>query len=43
MQIAYDKKCEQIILLKDGIIEDKGNYNELIKRSEFFRKLALVK
>ena len=42
-RISTIEKCEQIILLKDGIIEDKGNYNELIKRSEFFRKLALVK
>ena len=42
-RISTIEKCEQIILLKDGIIEDKGDYNELVKRSEFFRKLALIK
>ena len=42
-RISTIEKCQQIILLKNGKIEDSGNYQELIKRSTFFRKLALVK
>ena len=34
-RISTIEKCEQIIVLKDGMIEDKGEYNELVKRSEF--------
>ena len=41
-RISTIENCEQIIVLKDGKIEDKGNYNELVKRSEFFRKIALI-
>ena len=41
-RISTIENCGKIILLKDGKLEDQGKYNELIERSSFFRKLALI-
>jgi ABC-type multidrug transport system fused ATPase/permease subunit len=36
------QKCDNIIILKDGQIVDKGIYNELIETSKEFKKLSLT-
>lgn len=40
-RLSTVEKCDQIVLLEQGQIADKGTYNELLKHSTAFQKMAI--
>ena len=36
-------KFDEILVLKDGFLEETGSYQQLIKEGDFFRKLVEAK
>jgi ATP-binding cassette subfamily C protein len=41
-RITTVKKCDVIIFLKNGVISDMGNYDELLERNPDFQNLAMA-
>ncbi|PZA00696.1 ABC transporter ATP-binding protein [Gammaproteobacteria bacterium 2W06] len=39
-RLSTVKKCDQIVLLEQGAISDKGTYDELLQKSHTFQKMA---
>lgn len=42
-RLSTIKKMNKIILLKEGKIEDQGNFNDLVNRNKYFRELTTSK
>ena len=38
-RVASIEKADRIIIMKDGMIDDIGNHEELLKRNEMYRDL----
>jgi len=39
-RISTLKNCDQIYIINNGEIEDRGSYNALLKSSKTFQKMA---
>ena len=41
-RLSTVENCDELFLMKNGAIQDKGSYRELIKKNQAFKSMALV-